>query len=233
MKKLFCIISIFIACVNVTYPQNDDAFKYVKSYSDFQKNTKGSIIESDAEKLIDRIEKFIAVNDKYNLTIEYKNRKSGEILLKGYYKPRIYRLYCVRWNYVQPQVSYTISIKKDANGFFYEYLIDKVVVTFKPVYGGNTPSYLSSADLIQLRKELEIIKNNNTTYTIDSYFYHHLAELHNKIVDYKKIFNDENLKKKERKLAEYSLEQCYLEKRIYDAVLESTDEFISWFRLDI
>ena len=56
-----------------------------------------------------------------------------------------------------------------------------------------------------------------------------IEELKTKIEGYKAIANDETLKKKERRSAEYSLQKYTTEKNVYEGVLEIVRYFMFMF----
>lgn len=226
-KMIFVLFSCFALLQNANSQRS--VFGAPMDYAKYKEYACEGFYELDLDDLFRRVEKFVAIDDKYNLTVKFKDTSTGDMILKGSYNvERGSELTCLSYEMARCKIYFTIKVQKEGDYSWHEWIFDEVKVNFTGTYGSSY-SHISTSTLEKIYDELRVIENNKSSFVIDSTYFNHIEELKTKIEGYKAIANDETLKKKERRSAEYSLQKYTTEKNVYEGVLEIVRYFMFMF----
>lgn len=228
MKKLLFVLFMCFTLLQNANSQRS-VFDTPMDYANYKEYARTGFYELNLDDLFKRVEKFVAIDDKYNLSIRFKDTSTGDMILKGYHNvERSTELKCLFYEMARCKINYTKKVQKDGDHSWHEWIFDEVKVNFTGTYGSSY-SYISTSTLEKIHNELRVIEKNGSSFVIDSTYFNHIEELKTKIEGYKAIANDETLKKKERRSAEYSLQKYSTEKDVYEGVLEIVRYFMFMF----
>ena len=138
--------------------------------------------------------------DKYGARIKYQDYESGTIIVKGEFVDKENHLSAVHSGFVMPMVGYTLTITCNDGCYKAEY--SDLTYHFRGGWRG-----LSSPTFEWIKQELDEIVNisyaKGDVWIIDDYFKKRYQELNKEVQEAKKLKDNMDLKKKERRKYEW------------------------------
>lgn len=230
-RTLIILLVLFAACQQVhSQPKNMFSPDSKDNYNVYLKMAQGEIYGYNKKEMVQKVEKFVASDDKYNLSIDYKNENTGEMILRGY----CYRdcpLTCVLRGFAKVKIVFKITISPQEGSSWCIWKFEKLKVEFKGGSGDDL-RYISTETLEKMRDEMEFISYNGDSFEINSEFFSRYESLHDKIKECDDAINGGKLKGKEKRMTYKRKHDYTIEKSVYEnGVLYCLEYFLAIFNI--